>query len=51
MTNDELFWLAVYWDDFLDRYGVTLYMEVRYGLGAPNDNPGVRLRDEHPVAR
>lgn len=43
MTSDQLFWLAVYWDDFLSRYGVQVYMEVRYGLGEHNYPAELRM--------
>ena len=52
MTTEELFWLAVYWDDFLDRYGVSTYMEVRYfGVGEQHDQASVWVPGEPAVVR
>lgn len=43
--RDEEFWygLALYWDDFLTRYGVDRYLEARYGLGEQQDHANVRM--------
>ena len=49
MTEEELIELALYWDDFLSRYGVAVYVEVRYGVGVSNDNPELRVSREPTV--
>jgi len=49
MTEDELYWLARYWDWFLSRYGVDRYMEVRYGVGSEEGDPGLRVSEQPTV--
>lgn len=50
MTTDELFWLAVYWDDFLSRFGLDAYLEVRYGLGEHEGDASVRVLEQPTMA-
>lgn len=52
MTNDnDVESEAEFWDEFVSRYGIEGYMEVRYGLGEQGGIAELRLREQPTVER